>query len=346
MTDDRGLNQRREFNKPYTKIGIGRVVERLIADNYDVVGLSFNPEGTEKSPKIVFAKEGEDKKKSIPADCHTLIVAGQSRPLPTEIIDAIQRYMDRNGRMLVFLGVVTDEKFTKLQNTGLEPMLHGMSVEVPDEFVMRFAEQQAVALLNRASPPLDSENPLARAFLERSLFLNDSARVVKPVAAAHGGGRFKAETFLEIDSDPVRAPVMVERDAGLLDLERVVPYLKGLKADPLLRTMKASKTPIPVAVTVSEGDKTPKPRMVVFGNTEFITNFDLATSRDSHNYAILVSSLEWLAERESMGIGPKERTFVRLNPDVDYGRMVMAPFWVMLLTFIGLGGGFWLVRRR
>ena len=31
---------------------------------------------------------------------------------------------------------------------------------------------------------------------------------------------------------------------------------------------------------------------------------------------------------------------------VDYWRMILLPLWIMLLFFIALGIGFWLVRRR
>jgi hypothetical protein len=80
----------------------------------------------------------------------------------------------------------------------------------------------------------------------------------------------------------------------------------------------------------------------VFGDTEFITNRDL----NSSSYALVVSSIEWMAERESIGAQPKTSPSFQLPPEVNYARMIFLPGWIMLLSLIGLGIGVWIVRRR
>jgi hypothetical protein len=98
-------------------------------------------------------------------------------------------------------------------------------------------------------------------------------------------------------------------------------------------------------VVESPGDK---PRIVVFGDTELITNVELARSPTARtNYSFVVSAIEWMAGREDlMGTQVKQTTTVQLGRDVNYARMIFLPGWIMLLSLIGFGIAVWMVRRR
>ena len=138
-------------------------------------------------------------KKEIPDDCKTLIVAGVSRPLPSEIIAAIERYMEaRGGKMMVFLDVIANENFTKLKDTGLEPLLKRMGVDVTDTFalsaIMENPRTEDAREL-QAETPLNSNNPLPKQFADKFFYLPLSARVLKFVEPP---GRFKAESIMEL----------------------------------------------------------------------------------------------------------------------------------------------------
>lgn len=342
---------RQDFTRSMNTLGMEFLVERLTADNYEVSGLNFNPEPlAAKKPvaNMVHVRAGADKKKNIPDDCHTLVIAAPSKQLPPEALDAIERYMDqRSGRMLVFADVVADENYTKLRSTGLEQLLKRYGVELTDEFIIRQPVRGNLgeALDVRGTPPSHTEHLLARQFIGRSVGLDSYPRVVRPVAEER---RYKAETILQID--PAMGGIYyVEKDVQLLDLiGKLQPYLIGMEKDRLKLVTHALREPVSVGVAVSDNENN-KPRLVVFGDAEFVTNLDLIImSRQPRalNYALTASALEWLAEREGMGIPPNEKTFVSLDPSVDYWRMVLAPLWAMTLVFVGLGGGFWLVRRR
>ena len=118
-----------------------------------------------------------------------------------------------------------------------------------------------------------------------------------------------------------------------------------------------SAEPLPVAVAVSEklldpgsGKERVKPRMIVFGDAEFISNLGLATDRKDTNYSFFVSALEWMADRDAAFIGPRPKTTesfaLEKTVAIDYSRIHLVPMWLMLLTVVGLGTGIWLVRRR
>ncbi len=338
---------RRDFSKGFGKVGIGHLVDRLKADNYDVAGLSFNLERPgDKNPHVVFVKDpGKGKRKEIPDDCHTLIVVSPTRTFNEELKLAIGHYMDhQNGKMLVFLDVVADADYTKMQSSGLEPILKTYGVDVTNEYILKLPDRFAQeALILIASTPPRSENTLAKRFSDRGLLMKLSARVVKPADA----GRYKAETILQVESPPGKFH-FVEKDVKTLDFENLLPYLNDVGQNPLKRVTTSAKEPISVAVAVSEADGK-KPRLVVFGDTEFITNIDLARSAQQRtiNYSLAVNALEWMATPEDLpGVLPSTIEKFELSPTVDFWRMVLLPGWLMLLVLIGLGVGFWLVRRR
>ena len=345
------VRARPEFHDGFLKtgMGFGALAEKLNTDNYEVFGLSFGPELPLKEPKIkiVYAKaEGADRRKEVPKDCDTLIVAPTSKELPDDVVAAVERYMEQNnGKLLLFLDVIADKDYTTLVGSGLERMLRGFGVEVLDGYalaVRRDAGGRIDAATLLATAADRSENPLARAFIRRSILMPDSARILKP---AEMPGRFKAEPVLQLEFSPAGGrTTLIETDLRPLKRGNLNLHLKELDDKNQLRARESAQ-PVIVAVAVSE-DKG-SPRMVVVGDTEFVGNLQLQRSPTSPmNYSFTVSALEWMGERESIGARPKVTTQYSIDPSVDTLRMILAPGWLMLLTLTGIGIAIWVVRRR
>ncbi len=330
---------RREIRSDFSTVGIGMLVDRLNKENFEVVGLSFNRELAGKVvPNMVFASaEGADKKKDVPADCKILLIAGETKALPTEVIDAIDRYIDRGGKTLVCLDVAANPDFSKMNDSGLELLLKRYGVDVTSEFALRLPRSQRDdprALL--ASGPPKTQNRLAQQFVGKTIIMKLSARVVKPAGA---GGRYKADTVLQLRPDE---NLLEKNLSALQDPIRYILEMDDRRQ--LVQLISREPTPVAVSVTDSNGDK---PCMVVVGDTEFITNRELMGSATSAtNYNFIVSALDWMAEREGIGALPKESPVYQIDPSVNLARMIVLPGWLMLLTLIGLGVGIWVVRRR
>ena len=328
--------------------GLAAFAERLTRDNYQVFGLNFNKEIPEAKPpenKIIYAKEGPDKKKDVPSDCDTLIVTATPKPLPQEVVDAIERYMDRDGKLMVFLDVITDAEGAKLQNSGLESLLKRHAVEVQDGFglAVRFNVRPDPTKLTAIGAK--SEHVLARQFAGRSIDFPDSARILK--ASEGQPGRFRAEPVLQHEVRRNDRAVMTETDATLLQKDVNLHLVQLRNTNQLMPRLVFDPITLGVAVSETEGGK---PRMVVIGDTDFITNYQVTPSPRSptamNNYSFAVSALEWMAERESIGAQPKVTNTFSIDPSVDTTRMVLLPGWLMFLALTGLGIGIWLVRRR
>jgi hypothetical protein len=74
----------------------------------------------------------------VPSNCSLLIVAGTVQPIDRTALDAIQRYLEQGGRMLVAFNHLT----VRGQPTGLERLLARWGVEVSDNIVYDPANSQ------------------------------------------------------------------------------------------------------------------------------------------------------------------------------------------------------------
>jgi hypothetical protein len=330
------MQPRAQYNQPLGQFGIGKLVERLKKDEYEVQGLSFSDRLRKEQENVIAAPE-IDKKKSIPEDAYAVLIPGPSEVLPSAALDALERYVDRGGRLLVFLDLVFDQRFTALKTTGLEDFLKKYAVEVKNDFVVHIWQQDYRIAL--ASTPDKADTVLAKQFAGE-FFLFRGARVVRPGATP---GRYKAATLLALDDR--RLDFFAETEPYAIgDPGR---YAKDLNADRSLRK-RIMFEPLPIAVTVTEGTgDTAKPRLAVFGDADFLSNFDISRGKGDQYYDLVAGTLEWMAEKQGfIGPRPRETPMYNVPLAVDGTRLFLYPGLLMMLGIVGLGAGLWLVRRR
>src|SRR5207244_4393389 len=101
---------------------------------------------------------------------------GPSQPLPKESLEAMERFMDRGGQMLVCLDIVADRDVKKgLKSTGLEEFLKKYGVQVTDDLIMRVPEGREDPQIFAAMVPADSKVSFARSFADQP-FAMETAR--------------------------------------------------------------------------------------------------------------------------------------------------------------------------
>src|SRR5262249_46789438 len=136
--------------------------------------------------------------KDVPEDADTLVIAGPGTPLTAKELDALERYMDRGGRMVVFLDIFLDRKETELKTTGIEDFLRKYGVLVGTNFPIRVPQQGAPSRAPRdiyALAPADSTNELVKQFQDAP-FMMRTARIVRPDVSSK---KYKAEVALQLD---------------------------------------------------------------------------------------------------------------------------------------------------
>ncbi len=337
-----------------SQLGASSLVERLKKDNYEVEAITFSKgyADKKKSDKVHYlGGKGKDARPELPdpKDTYAVIIAGPSSPLGPEALGAIERYIDRGGRLMVLFDIVLLEdpatKQVSLRQSGLEETLKKYGITSADEMALsRYvpARRRADPYRVLATPPPDSENLLAKQFVRTGVFFN-TTRVIRPATA----GRFKGEpVFVTIPwrpqfQDIYPATIAIRSPADFL--RPTAAFTELAERGDLKARIEES---LPVVVGVSD-DK--KPRMVVFGDTEFIGNAAMQTEDRGNNYSLFVSSLEWMSEHTGL-VGPQPKTSNVVTMPLDkiehFNRIHGLPFWLMFLGIVGLGGGIWLVRRR
>jgi gliding motility-associatede transport system auxiliary component len=325
--------------------------DRLSGRNYEVKELKLTP--------------GVDK---VPTDAEVVVVANPRTGLPGNAVKALTNYMNPTGsqpkgKMIYLADVVVKGDRSGMVPSGLEGMLARFNVRVGNERLLvprRDGDPTRIQVM----PNLRSRNPIARGFVTADgykLFTFEDARPVEPLPSnPRAPAPYKTETILR-----TYQPVWKEsnlRDPVALVQELATPD----RQDEVIAKLRATGGPVSVAVAVTESTSTlpnipqhrnvgggeDKPRLVVFGDSTWITDEGLAGPASRYHVDLFASCLAWLRQRQGIGTDVKEgkdrKEFTlagTANPDM-VSRLRWTPVGLMLLAIVGLGGTIWLVRRR
>jgi hypothetical protein len=227
-------------------------------------------------------------------------------------------------------------------------------VKVGSDRVM-WMQSDPLLLKTLANPR--GNNAIARAFAPRegeiTLFSFYNARTVEPANPAGAPGRTTVEELIFVLP---RTGAWVEKDLNANPLA----LRDELRVDLQKRRDKLADRPLPLAVTVTEGQspmpipghefmaKEGEPRMVVFGDASWVTN-NLMQQSSPDNFSLFSSCLSWLAGRHDIGQRIPTSTHKVYSLKVPPGggwRLVLLPGVLLMMGVFALGFGVWVVRRR
>jgi ABC-type uncharacterized transport system involved in gliding motility auxiliary subunit len=259
---------------------------------------------------------------SVPPDCDLLVIAGPRARFTDTEKSALTSYLEKGGRALVLLDPVLG---AQQRPSGLEELLKGYGVQVNNDLVidpsrrLPFFDVSAVYVTDfRSHPVVDGLQGLA--------VLLPVARSVTTVSAPGA-----TSTILLTTSD---------KGWGETDLEAL------LKTGQAQKDPKDTPGPVPLGVAAqSEKDKDKGWRLVVFGNSAFLTNAQIA---NAGNVNLGQNAVNWLAKQEqALGIAPRSPEQVQLFLSAAQMRNVFLISLVGLpVLAIVLGVAVWWRRRR
>jgi ABC-type uncharacterized transport system involved in gliding motility auxiliary subunit len=288
----------------------------------------------------------------VPAGTDLLVIAGPRTALLAPELEALDRYLDAGGRLLVLLDPELDDR-GGLVETGLEAWLARRGVEVgrnlvvdPSATIPFFGAETISVGATGAHPIVES---LAQAQLSVIVGLARSAQSGAPPAG------HEARELLETTADGWG-------ETGLADLRgiaegaddapgpvavavAVAPKQSGaepeLEAEELEAPDGAAAAPAPTAGAAAA----PAWRMVVVGDSDFATNGQLA---NAGNPTFVANAFNWLLERHKLlGIGAKkpEQARLALTPGQLSGIGWLSLAGLPALA-IAAGVAVWFRRRR
>jgi hypothetical protein len=300
---------------------------------------------------------------AVPADADVVVMVAPQRELGAPVIAALRDYLrgtgrKDKGRLIVLMPPAANRLGTEVK-TGLEPLLAEFSVNVGRDRVLtvlgegggRGAPFAAVAI-----PNPDSNNPIAKAFMQGGAVQPFRFEDARSVAAAQGGpaGSFTAEEIFIVPPD-----FGVWKETNL-QADPMAVYRDLLK-DRARLEKTISQTGVPVAVAVTEGKAPPmmpghppiggesEPRLVVYGDASWVDDQSMSGGRHYLNIDLFSSTLSWLRKKADIGVSAEAKERKEYRPQVPPGgglRIIVLPITMGLLLVFMLGGAVWVVRRR
>ena len=251
----------------------------------------------------------------VPEDCAVLMIAGpQLRFLQPEI-DAIHRYLERGGSLLVLLDPLND--------SGLDGLLREWGVAIGEDFVI---DTSGIGSLFG----LDMTTPVASSYGDH------------PITQKHDGVLtfFQLARSVELEEKPgIDATVLIATSKqGWAESDLGVLGRKGQRKVELNEDQdRLGPISLAVAGLRSRPDGTPAGRLAVFGDSDFASNqfFDFQGNGD-----LVLNTLSWLAEDESLiSIRPKEaghNPIALTQSQSDWIFWISVVLWPAAVSLIGI----------
>ena len=335
--------------------GYSRIREGLEGDNYDVRALLWDPLDDTVSVPDTPAETCVDDDETCQPGAALLVIAGPTDELPVAHATALNHFLG---------GVKLDEDGNLIERPEAGRLIFLAEPDTPETFLEFMASWGVLVGQGYIRDEARSVPGLPHA-LQLSQLPDELTRTITPAALeplieiTAPKGRFLGETRLTgaapivISGDPNRASVplaVTSNDSYLIDdLGRTKPRKNaGDESDPRgpFQTVAFVQAVAPLGAPTpsSRPDSNRIAKMVVFGDSDFINNFNFNLGSGTDFF---LNSANYLLEDYSLvSIRPKAYTFRELNLDRNERRFVRWTSILLIPGFLGIMAGFvWWVRR-
>lgn len=246
----------------------------------------------------------------MPADCSVLVIAGPTKTFSEAERDVLRGYLDSGGKALVMLDPQTE--------TGLCELLLERSVVVEDTMVV---------------------DPVKRLFFNPITIFADS----------YGYHPITKDMQTTATVFPLARGISIKEERGKYNAVALINSSEKAWGETNIVEDKASfspdedkKGPVSIAVAVSTPEGM---RLVVFGDSDFISNFQLQSAGNSD---LFLNCINWLVgQKKLISIGPKSPDIRRLTLSRNRLRNIfILTMGIIPLLVISSGIIVWRKRRR
>jgi ABC-type uncharacterized transport system involved in gliding motility auxiliary subunit len=271
--------------------------------------------GREISPEV--------KPLQVPDDAAALVIAGPRRPLLEPEVAAIETFLARGGRVVAML--------EPHQRSNLETLLQTYKIALRDDIIVDTNPLNRLLGLGAAAPMIEPSHvehpmvtraaaPLVMLTARSMQALNAGPPEVAATALAHAGQSAWGETHIAADGTAGRD---AEDNLGPLDVVVAAHKDVGSRADRL----------------------SPQARLVVFGDSDWVTNHYLSLQG---NQDFVLNAVHWVAEQaEKITIRPKSRAANQLFLSGEQlNKLKFFSMDLLPVLLVACGLGIVLVRRQ
>jgi len=271
---------------------------------------------------------------SVPEDADVLAIIGPTRAYTEPEIQALEGFLDGGGRLLIALDPLIEQNGT-MRPTRLEYFLAARGITVDNDLVvdpsrkLPFYDLSAVYVTDFTTHPVTQG-------LEGIAVLFTVARSLTP--ADDSGAVRLAETSADGWGETNLAQLLAGQPVAKDDDDVAGPVALAVALEASVSAPAAGEAP-------EEGEDAAerKSRLVVFGDSNFMSDYDIS---NAGNLTLAMNALNWLAAREqSLGIAPRELEQVNLFLSASQMR------WILIITLLLMPGsaivvGILVWRRR
>jgi len=258
----------------------------------------------------------------VPEDCAMLIVCGPQKDILEAELDAIKRYIEKRGRVFFLIDPETA--------SSLAPFLEEYGILLGDDIVIDRLSRLFGGDYLMPVPTAYSAHPITRNFNIAPFF-----PVVRSVSAGEAPGA--DTTWLVKTGDRSWA------ETDIAALKKGVATLDPDVDTPGPISLAAVSEIGPTAVEEAAPSDSEKAAIVVFGDSDFISN---ARINLSGNADLFMNVVHWLGKEEKLiAIPPKEKDTSPLVLTAAEGRMLFVLPVIVLPAIVIAGGIYAFVRR-
>jgi len=262
-------------------------------DGYNAIAAALGRENYTLE-KLVVAQQG-----AVPDDASVVIVAGPRTDFFPQEADALKKYLDKAGKLLLELD--PPDKADSAPLTNLIALAHDWGVDVGNNVVVDVSGMGRL-IGTDASVPVAANYP-SHPITQRFTFLTafPLAREASPVSGGVNG--HTAQAFVETSP---RSWAETDIKALLTSGQVALDESKGDKKGPITIASAVSATTAPPPAATKPPDDAPKPeaRVAVIGDSDFAANAGLGIQG---NRDLFMNTVGWLSQQENLiSIRPKE----------------------------------------
>jgi ABC-type uncharacterized transport system involved in gliding motility auxiliary subunit len=300
--------------------GYNAIAQALGRENYSI-------------DKVVIAQQG-----AVPDDASIVVVAGPKIDFFPNEIEALKKYLEKSGKLLLELD--PPDKPDSPPLTNLIALAHDWGFDVGNNVVVDVSGMGRL-IGTDASVPVVASYP-SHPITERFNFLTafPLARSITPVSGGVNG--HSPQTFIETSARSwAEADIKALLTSGEVSLDEAKGDKKG--PIPIGAVVSAAATPTDPPKPGEDTASKPEARVAVIGDSDFVANSGLGIQGNKDLY---MNTIGWLSQQENLiSIRPKEPDDRRLTLTATQQANIQ---WLSLLVIPGLifGSGVYSWWRR
>jgi len=256
----------------------------------------------------------------IPEDALSIIVAGPQKPLSQQEVNLLKKYVDAGGGLIVMENPIQFTEFGASADPLAAYTARDWGITLDNNVIIDVTSQQP---LNAVSATYSQTHPITQ---------NQSYYVIMPQS--------RSLSITGAPKDVTATPLILTSDQSWGETNFTSAEGSQVSYDPTVDTLG------PLNMAIAADNAVTKGRIVVFGNSIFVTDqgFDAYG-----NGNIFVNSVDWTAEQEDLiNITPREAVARTFTPpsSIQFVIILLSSICIIPGLIIAAGISSWISRRR